>query len=196
MVEEVTIQYLIVGRGTEGGPGGYYNEIPPDRFRPRQPQYEQNPFKSPQMIPPHRGSNQGYYRDNHRMYEKDKMAEFFTPTMNPRPLKKPPLQKYMEYKIVKIEGLNSYVNPKMLFNIFSQYGFIFMVKLAFRDEDCFAYIQFCEHSECLVVRDFMDNISLFKSVMRVNLTKFDTIEEIEFFERSDKVSYSLNLKIY
>ena len=94
----------------------------------------------------------------------------------------------MNFKIIKAEGLNAYVNPKILFNIFSQYGFIIMIKVAHRDDDNFAYIHYFDHTECLMSRDFLDKISLFKNTMRINLTKFTSIEEIEYFEQSDKVS--------
>jgi hypothetical protein len=57
----------------------------------------------------------------------------------------------------------------------------------------FAYIQLWDHNECLITREFLQGICIHNSYINIDLTKYTNIEEVEYFEKSDKVAFILFL---
>lgn len=109
------------------------------------------------------------------------LSQYCTPTI---PVRKYDPQKEMNiYRIVKVDGLPHVVTAELLFNIFSQYGFIVLVKISQKEDEISGFIQFHEHNEALIVRDLLQGIYLFGSQMKIMLTKYTSAEEIDYFER-------------
>lgn len=94
---------------------------------------------------------------------------------------------YSQYTILRVTNLQPFINPKILFNLFSQFGYVKLIKIANRDEELVGFVQLFDHNECLMIRDYLNGTPLFKMYLSIDLTKYNSIEEIEYFERSDKV---------
>lgn len=124
---------------------------------------------------------------NNRPYHPHSYAN--TPNLHPRSYAAQNRGNDMnQFRILRVGNLAPFVNSTTLFNLFSQYGYILGIKIAYYGEQTEAYINYYEHSECQIARDFLNKAILFEKQMRVGLTKYIALEENELFERSDKVN--------
>lgn len=139
-------------------------------------------FNSPQLPP----SNFSYQRKKRPQPQSGMHQYAATPNLHSRNYNQRN-NEMMKFRIIRVANLAHFVNSNTIFNIFSQYGYISAIKIACFGDDREAFVNFYENSECQVARDFLNKVPLFDKPMRVGLTKFISIEENEFFERSDKV---------
>jgi len=97
--------------------------------------------------------------------------------------------KMEKYKTIKIENFSAFFAQEMVFNLFSQYGLIMSMKIVEQTVNLnndmvykSIFLEFYKYKGAINCKKCLSNCFLVANNLRISLTKYENITEIELFE--------------